>query len=78
MRWSDAEKLIVVANFSKDRNYAFDLKIPADVVAKWQLQDGAYPVKDQLYGSTSTLKVTNGLGVLHVSIKGTESFIFKL
>lgn len=78
VRWSDAEKLIVVANFSKDRNYAFDLKIPADVVAKWQLQDGAYPVKDQLYGSTSTLKVTNGVGVLQVSIKGTESFIFKL
>lgn len=78
VRWSDAEKLIVVANFSKDHNYAFDLKIPADVVAKWQLHDGAYPVKDQLYGSTSTLKVTNGVGVLQVSIKGTESFIFKL
>ena len=78
VRWSASEKLIVVANFSKDHNYTFDLKVPADVVAKWQLHDGTYPVKDQLYGSTSTLKVTNGVGVLHVSIKGTESFIFKL
>ena len=78
VRWSDVEKLIVVANFSKYKNFTFDLKVPADVVSKWQLHDGAYPVKDQLYGSTSTLKVTNGVGVLHVSIKGTESFIFKL
>ncbi len=78
VRWSATEKLIVVANFSKDKNYAFDLKVPADVVAKWQLHDGTYPVKDQLYGSTNTLKVTNGVGVLHVAIKGTESFIFKL
>jgi glycosidase len=78
VRWSDVEKLIVVANFSKDKNFTFDLKVPADVVSKWQLHDGAYPVKDQLYGSTSSLKVTNGVGVLHVSIKGTESFIFKL
>ncbi len=78
VRWSATEKLIVVANFSKDHTCAFDLKVPADVVAKWHLHDGAYPVKDQLYGSTTTLKVTNGVGVLHVSIKGTESFIFKL
>jgi glycosidase len=78
VRWSDVEKLIVVANFSKDKNFTFDLKVPADVVSKWQLHDGAYPVKDQLYGSTSSLKVTNGVGVMHVSIKGTESFIFKL
>jgi glycosidase len=78
VRWSDVEKLIVVANFSKYKNFTFDLKVPADVVSKWQLHDGAYPVKDQLYGSTSSLKVTNGVGVMHVSIKGTESFIFKL
>ncbi len=78
VRWSATEKLIVVANFSKDHSCAFDLKVPADVVAKWHLHDGAYPVKDQLYGSTSTLKVASGVGVLHVSIKGTESFIFKL
>ena len=78
VRWSASEKLIVVANFSKDHSFTFDLKVPADVVAKWQLHDGTYPVKDQLYGSNSTLKVTNGVGVLHVSIKGTESFIFKL
>ena len=78
VRWSATEKLIIVANFSKDHSCTFDLKVPADVVAKWHLHDGTYPVKDQLYGSTSTLKVTNGVGVLHVSIKGTESFIFKL
>ena len=78
VRWSATEKLIVVANFSKDHICTFDLKVPADVVAKWHLHDGTYPVKDQLYGSTTTLKITNGVGVLHVSIKGTESFIFKL
>jgi len=78
VRWSVNEKLIVVTNFSPDHTSTFDLKLPADVVTAWHLHDGVYAVKDQLYGSTTTLHVAHGVGTLKVTIKGSESFIYKL
>ena len=78
VRWSANEKLIVVTNFAPDHASTFDLKIPADVVTAWHLHDGVYPVKDQLYGSAATLHVAHGVGTLKVTIKGSESFIYKL
>ncbi len=78
VRWSINEKLIVVTNFSPDHTSTFDLKLPADVVTAWHLHDGVYAVKDQLYGSAATLHVTHGVGTLKVTIKGSESFIYKL
>ena len=78
VRWSDNEKLIVVANFSWVTKSNFDLIIPSDVIAKWNLKDGSYPIKDQLYGSEATLKVENGVGVVKVNIGLSESFVFKI
>lgn len=78
VRWSENEKLIVVANFSWVTKSNFDLKIPSDVIAKWNLKDGNYPIKDQLYGSETTLKVENGVGFMKVIIGISESFVFKL
>jgi glycosidase len=78
VRWSTTEKLIVIANFSWLTTSNFDLKIPADVIATWKLKDGSYPLKEQLYGSAATLKVENGVGVVKVSIKPSESFVFKM
>ena len=78
VRWSENEKLIVVANFSWVTKSNFDLKIPSDVIAKWNLKDGSYSIKDQLYGSEGTLKVENGVGVVKVSIGVSESFVFKI
>ena len=78
VRWSANEKLIVVANFSWVTTSAFELKIPADVIATWKLNDGLYTVIDQLYGKTAQLKVENGLGSVSVTIAPSESFIFKL
>jgi hypothetical protein len=78
VRFSKDEKLIVVTNFSWLTTSTIDLKIPADVIATWKLKDGSYPMKEQLYGSSATLKVENGVGVVKVSIKPSESFILKL
>jgi glycosidase len=78
VRWSANEKLIVVANFSSLTNSNFDLKIPSDVIAKWNLKEGNYTIKDELYGSTATLKIENGVGTIKIEIKPSESFVFKL
>jgi glycosidase len=79
VRWSKNEKLIIVANFSWKKTSEFNLKIPAEIIAKWNLKDGTYKVSDQLYSKEfTTLKVENGLGTMAVKIAPSESFIFKL
>jgi glycosidase len=78
VRWSANEKLIVVTNFSWVTTSNFELKVPAEIIAKWKLKEGTYTVKDQLYGGTAQLKVANGSGTMKLSVKPSESFIFKL
>jgi glycosidase len=78
VRWSSNEKLIVIANFSWVTTSSFELKIPSDIISKWQLKDGVYPLKEQLFGSTNQLNVTDGVGTIKLTIKPSESFIFKL
>jgi glycosidase len=78
-RWSDTQKLIVVTNFSWLTTSNFELKIPSDIIQKWNLKDGNYTLTDQLYHKSSVqLKVLNGEGKLQITIAPSESFIYQL
>lgn len=78
-RWSDTQKLIVVTNFSWLTTSNFELKIPADIIQKWNLKDGNYTLKDQLYNKSSIeLQVVNGKGKAQIIIAPSESFIYQL
>jgi glycosidase len=79
VRWSDSEKLIVVANFSSLNTSHFELKIPSDVIRKWNLKDGNYMLTDQLYEKSKIqLQVINGEGKAQITIAPSESFIYQL
>ena len=78
VRWSNDEKLIIVANFDANDWFGFELQIPEDIVQKWQLSEGKHKLKEVLYGRRRTLKVENGIGKFRVDIDPLESFIFKL
>ena len=79
VRWSENQKLIVVANFSSEKTSEFDLNIPSDIISKWSLKDGEYQLTDQLYKKNVVkLKVNNGEGVAKVKIAPSESFVFEL
>lgn len=78
VRWTDKEKLIVIANFDASETYGFELKIPEEIMKKWDLRDGSHSFIDMLYGSTKILKVTNGIGKARIDIKPLESFIYRL
>ena len=79
VRWSDTENLIVIANFSSEHTSHFELKIPKDVIQKWNLKDGNYTITDQLYQKSSLqLQVINGEGKVQITIAPSESFIYKL
>lgn len=78
-RWSDTQKLIVVTNFSWITTSNFELKIPSDIIQKWNLKDGNYTVTDQLYHKSAIqLQVLNGEGKAKITIAPSESFIYQL
>lgn len=79
VRWSENQKLVIIANFSSEKTSEFELKIPADVIVKWNLKEGEYKLTDQLYQQNSVLlKVENGVGKAKIKILPSESFIFEL
>lgn len=79
VRWSDTQKLIVVTNFSWITTSNFELKIPSEIIQKWNLKDGTYTIKDQLYQKSSIqLQVVNGEGKAQITIAPSESFIYEL
>jgi glycosidase len=79
LRWTEKEKLVIAINFSAGENSGFNLKVPSDIIRKWNLADGTYPMKDQLYErSTTNLVVKNGEGTVQVKLAPSESMIYKL
>ncbi|MBO9585373.1 MAG: alpha-amylase [Flavobacterium sp.] len=79
VRWSEKQKLIIVANFSSEKASEFNLKVPSDIITKWNLKDGSYVLIDKLYSDNKTyFTVKNGEGVARVKIKPSESFIFEV
>ncbi|WP_289658217.1 alpha-amylase family glycosyl hydrolase [Flavobacterium panacagri] len=79
VRWSEKQKLIVIANFSSEKESEFELKIPSSVISKWNLKDGSYVLVDKLYSVSKTyLNVKNGEGLARVKIKPSESFIYEV
>lgn len=79
VRWSDTQRLIVVTNFSWITTSNFELKIPSEIIQKWNLKDGNYTIKDQLYQKSSIqLQVINGEGKAQITIAPSESFIYEL
>ncbi|MBB4803364.1 glycosidase [Flavobacterium nitrogenifigens] len=78
-RWSESQKLIIIANFSSEKESEFDLKVPSTLISKWNLKDGSYVLVDKLYSNSKTyLVVKNGEGSARIKIKPSESFIYEI
>ena len=79
VRWSNTEKLIIITNFDSLKNYSFNLKVPEDVIAKWDLKEGVYPLTEALYGEVdANMSVSNGQGQIQVELEPLQSYIFKI
>lgn len=79
VRWSETQKLIIVANFYWLSTSNFVLRIPAAIIQKWNLSDGAFDLIDQLYPKNKAkLSVENGEGSVQICIGPSESFIYEL
>ncbi len=78
VRWCETEKLIVVANFDANDTFGFELRVPQEIIQKWNLEGSSYILKDVLYGEEKELRISNGIGLVNLTLKPLESFIFKL
>ncbi|WP_297797381.1 alpha-amylase family glycosyl hydrolase [uncultured Eudoraea sp.] len=79
VRWSQNEQLIIVSNFDDDKSYSFELKIPPEIINKWNLKEGSVNLTEKLYGkSTKTLNVHEGLGSVSIEVAPLESLILQL
>ena len=79
VRWNNDEKLIIISNFNSENTYGFELELPENIIKKWNLKDGEYQMKDQLYQQyTSILKVENNSAKVRIDVKPLQSFILKL
>lgn len=78
-RWNEEEKLIIVANFSDTNSQEFKLKVPAEIIESWKLQEGTFLAEDQLYKEyKSNMVVKDGLGIIRIKLTPLESYILKL
>ncbi|MBT8300560.1 MAG: alpha-amylase, partial [Maribacter sp.] len=78
-RWSENEKLVIVANFDAKENYGFELKIPNDIINSWDLTEGSFETMEQLYNQKNALlEVKDGIGNIRIEIEPLESIILKI
>jgi glycosidase len=78
-RWSDDEHLIILTNFKDAITDSYELQLPAELIDKWNLKEGGYKLKDQLYQQKEfDLVVSRGTGKIKMEVKPLESFILSL
>ena len=79
VRWSERQKLIIVAGFEPEKTIEFDLLLPYEIVQIWNLKDGNYRMTDHLNMSNKySLQVEHGLGKIKLSLQPLESLILEV
>jgi glycosidase len=79
VRWCDTEKLLVISNFDAENNYEFDLKIPEEIITKWNIHNGTYKMIDQLYNSFEPhLQIKKNEGKIAIKLAPLQSYILKM
>ena len=77
-RWSENEKLIIVANFDWENPLLGGLNLSKELNSEWGLADGSYEVNDQLGEARGSLEVKDGYGYFQFELGKLESGIWKV
>lgn len=78
VRYTEDQQLVVISNFDTQNTYAFELQLPKDLMATWNLDKTKYPLKDLLYGGSNKLTLRNDIGTVKIRINPLQSFIFEI
>jgi glycosidase len=79
-RYSDSQKLIVVASFDKENKTTFSLKIPEELIREWKLKPGSVALTDLLYSNVQAELMINenGAGTIEIELSPLGSVILEL
>ncbi len=72
------QKLILVANFSPDRDTHIDLMIPQGLIQYWGIADGDYLLTDKLTQDCYTLQITDQIGTIALDLAPLASLLLEL
>ena len=78
VRWKGEERLIILANFDPDSTFGFELQLPGEIIALWNLEDGNYTLEDQLTDGSFDLTVSDRNAETRIDIEPLQSFILQL
>ena len=79
VRWKGDDRLIIITNFDDKKSPGFNLIVPKFMVKEWQLADGKYQVRDQLYENSGlALDVITGQGTIFVELDSLQSRVLKV
>jgi hypothetical protein len=79
VRWSEGQKLIVVADFDPVDFHSFELLIPREIIKAWILKDGVYNLEEHLYHQARpVLEVEKGIGKVNLKSNPLETFLFEV
>lgn len=79
LRWDDSEQLVIISNFSPEKTYNLELKVPGSDLENWGLKEGDYQLTDMLTGdSKRQMQVSGEFGKIPMELKPLESLILKI
>lgn len=78
-RWDQQNRLLVVAELKRRAIADLQLELPAALISAWLLPDGAYVLKEQLYGATQLeLVVRGGIGHIQTRLPALHAAVYAL
>ncbi|QOC23020.1 alpha-amylase [Wenzhouxiangella sp. AB-CW3] len=78
LRWHVDEQLLLIANFRDAAYLPLNLKIPAEAMAAWQLDDGEYRLVERIRGDReAVLQVRDGVGHVNLELAPLDALIFE-
>lgn len=77
-RWNPQEKLVVISNFSDQKSYQVNLRIPDHVKLAWNLPGDRYELQEVFSGKPYPLLASEGKTTIQLTLEPLQSKIFQL
>ena len=79
MRIDEGAQWLIAVNFAQYDHFGFDLQLPPYIIGSCFLNDGVYPLQEELYGTnTTTLVVENGIGLVRIELAPLQTLVLKI
>ncbi|VGO15018.1 Alpha-amylase [Pontiella desulfatans] len=75
-RWSAQSNVVVLASFDHTQTAEVGLRLPEELIQKWNLPDGTYRLENLFRNTPGSLVVENGRGAIRTTLAPLESQVY--